>query len=159
MRFRNTMENKLNKMLGREVKIGLASIDKERITHINGDDKLISATVTGGDDIIGDVDGKRVIILDDLIASGKTIGTSVAAIKRDGGQLWAAAATHGVFVGEADEHLKEVPRPIIADTIPPFRLDRDSWKDRLHVIPTAKIFAQAIRRTHEHGSISELIQA
>jgi ribose-phosphate pyrophosphokinase len=158
-RFRNTMENKLNKMLGREVKIGLASIDKERITHINGDDKLISATVTGGDDIIGDVDGKRVIILDDLIASGKTIGTSVAAIKRDGGELWAAAATHGVFVGEADEHLKEVPRLIIADTIPPFRLDRDSWKDRLHVIPTAKIFAQAIRRTHEHGSISELIQA
>ena len=56
-------------------------------------------------------------------------------------------------VGDVDE------ATLRRDTIEPFRLDMDSFRDRLHVIPTSMMFAQAIRRTHEGGgSISDLLK-
>lgn len=144
-RFRNALEQRL----GQTNQIGVVYLDKERIT---GDE------VTGSK-IVGRVDGKRVIILDDMIGSGGTIGLCVDAVEKHGGEVWAVCATHGLFVGRANEHLTRVPRLVITDTIQPFRLDPEQWKDRLHVIPTAMIFAQAIRRTHEEGgSISDLLK-
>lgn len=154
-RFRNSLEKKIKSLLGEDVKIGLASVDKERVSNA-GDNGKMSSTVTVGDDIIGDVKDKRVVILDDMISSGKTIKSSIDAIISHGGEPWAACATHGLFVGEANDFLKEVPRLVISDTIPPFRLNESILKNT-HIIETAKIFAQSIRRTHEHGSISELI--
>jgi ribose-phosphate pyrophosphokinase len=154
-RFRNSLEKKISSFLNKDVKIGLASVDKERVS--NSKNSKIESTVSIGDDIIGDVKGKRVIILDDMISSGNTIKASVDAIIGHGGEPWAACATHGIFVGDANKNLENVPRLVVSDTIPPFRLN-ENIKSNLYTIETSKIFAQAIRRTHEHGSISELIR-
>lgn len=144
-RFRNALERRL----GLTNQINVVYLDKERIT---GDE------VTGSK-IVGEVDGKRVIVLDDMIGSGGTIGLCMDAIEQHGGDVWGVIATHGLFVGQAERHLERVPRLVVTDTIQPFRLSPTNWEGRLHVIPTAMMFAQAIRRTHEEGgSISDLLR-
>jgi ribose-phosphate pyrophosphokinase len=105
------------------------------------------------------VKGKRVIILDDMISTGGTIRVCAEAVEKHKGEVWAACATHGLFVGKSNKNLEGVPRLVVTDTIKPFRLDPEKWDGRLFVIPTAMMFAQAIRRTHEEGgSISDLLQ-
>jgi ribose-phosphate pyrophosphokinase len=67
-------------------------------------------------------------------------------------------ATHGIFTEKSNENLREVPRMIVTDTVPPVKLNREFWKNKLHICKTNQIFAEAIRRTHyEGGSISELL--
>ncbi len=144
-RFRSALEKRLH--MGNQIDV--VYLDKERIS---GNEVIASK-------IVGDVKGKRVIILDDLISSGSTIAAASRAVEKHGGEVWAACATHGLFVGKATQHLESVKRLVVADTIQPFRLDAKTWHDRLFLIPTAMMFAQAIRRTHEEGgSISDLLK-
>lgn len=142
-RFRNALERRLNLVN----QIPVYTVDKERL---NG-------SVRGGK-IDGDVKGKRVIVLDDMISTGSTINLCVETVEKNGGELWAVCATHGLFVGQAAENLRKVPRLVITDTIPPFRLNKEEWTNRLHVISTTHLISQAIRRTHDGGSISELLE-
>ncbi|VAX36779.1 Ribose-phosphate pyrophosphokinase [hydrothermal vent metagenome] len=144
-RFRNSLEQRL----GLENEIEVAYIDKERV----------SGNKVQGSKIVGNVTGKRVIILDDMIASGSTIALAADAVKRNQGKVWAACASHGMFVGKPNKNLKGIKRIVITDTISPFRLDPQKYDGRLFVIPTAMMFARAIRRTHEEGgSISDLLK-
>ncbi len=144
-RFRSALEKRLH--LGNQIDV--VYLDKERIS---GNEVIASK-------IVGDVKGKRVIILDDLISSGSTIAVAQRAVEKHGGEVWAACATHGLFVGQASRNLEKIQRLVVADTIQPFRLDPKIWRERLFLIPTAMMFAQAIRRTHEEGgSISDLLK-
>ena len=144
-RFRNALEARLQTRNA----IGVAYLDKERID---------GGTVRGSR-VVGEVAGKRVIVLDDMIASGGTVKLCADAIAESDGEVFAACATHGLFVGDVEANLEHVPRVVVTDTIRPFRLDGTAVAARLHVIPTARMFAQALRRTHEEGgSISDLLQ-
>ncbi|MGH7127333.1 MAG: ribose-phosphate diphosphokinase, partial [Planctomycetaceae bacterium] len=144
-RFRNALEKRLRL----DNRIGVVYLDKERV----------SGNVVEGSKIVGNVQAKRVIILDDIISSGGTLELSAQIVEKQGGEVWAACASHGTFVGTASERLARIPRLVVTDTIQPFRLDPAEWRDRLFVIPTAMMFAQAIRRTHEEGgSISDLLK-
>ena len=143
-RFRNALEMRLQSPNA----IGVAYLDKERV---DGD-------TVRGTSVVGDVAGKRVIILDDMISSGGTVKLCADAVAANGGEVYAACATHGLFVGDVEANLAQVPRVVVTDTIRPFRLDGTATRDRLHVIPTAGMFAEALRRTHEEGgSISDLL--
>lgn len=144
-RFRNALEKRLKL----PNQIDVVYLDKER----RNDGKV------QGNKIIGNVKGKRVIILDDLVSSGSTVRVSAQTVEKRGGDVWAVCATHGLFVGNSNEQLSNLQRLVVTDTILPFRLEAENWKDRLFVIPTAMMFAQAIRRTHEEGgSISDLLK-
>lgn len=144
-RFRNALECRL-RLTNR---IDVVYLDKERL----------SGTEVAGSKIVGEVEGKRVIILDDMISSGRTIAVAAEAVEKHGGEVWAVCASHGLFVGDANENLAGIGRLIVSDTIEPFRLDREKFRDRLFVIPTTMMFAQAIRRIHEEGgSISDLLK-
>jgi ribose-phosphate pyrophosphokinase len=138
-RFRDAVSERL----GRE--IDTVCIDKSRV-----------GGVAEGERVIGDVKDKWVILLDDMISSGKTVLVSQKAVEKAGGRIWAVCCTHGLFVGNANEYLAEIPHLVTTDTVLPFRLN-DQILNRLHVISTAKLFAQAIRRTHVGDSISELL--
>lgn len=148
-RFRESLEKRLSKIN----QIGIAYLDKERIA---------ATGALKGDKIIGDVKDKNVIIIDDMIASGSTIKKSAEAIAAHGGQVYAVCATHGLFIGEAPENLKGIPNIVIADTVPPFRMMEpdvdDSIQKALRTIPTAELFANAIRRNHDGDSISQLLE-
>lgn len=71
-----------------------------------------------------------------------------------------AAATHGVFAANASQVLAEAPleRVVVTNTIPPFRLTSDVVRNKLIVLDTTWLFAEAIRRIHSDGSIVELLE-
>lgn len=141
-RYQAALEKRL------KVNIPLAVFDKRRVEG-----------VVQGSRIIGDVKGKRVILFDDMIASGSTVAKASEAVEAAGGRIYAVCATHGLFTGDAQKKLSGVKRLVITDTIPPFRLDLAAWGNRLQIVPTARFVARAIRRTHEGGgSISDLLE-
>ena len=123
-------------------------------------EKYRSAGVVSGEAVVGDVEGRIAIILDDLISTGGTIARAVAACRSRGARAVYAAATHGIFVGEAGRMLAEpgLERLVITDTIPPFRLDPTLVRGKVTVLDTAPLFAEAIRRIHTGGSVVELVE-
>jgi ribose-phosphate pyrophosphokinase len=135
--------------------------------HLDNDDiasafmeKHRSAGVVSGEAVVGDVEGKAAIIIDDLISTGGTIArTANACLQRGAGAVY-AAATHGLFVGDAGKTLSAAPleKLVITDTVPPFRIEGKFDPDKLTVLSAAPLFAEAIRRIHEGGSIVELLE-
>ena len=103
--------------------------------------------------LIGDVEGKNVILIDDLIDTAGTICMAAEKIIEKGAKSVTAICTHAVLSGPAYErieksHLSEL---IVTDSIP---LKQKSKK--IKVLTVAKLFARAIRNTHEHKSINSL---
>ena len=115
--------------------------------------------VTGGA-VVGDVKNRIAIIIDDLISTGTTMTRAAKACRERGATKVFAAAAHGLFVGEASQVLLDpaLDRMVTTDTIPPFRLDPAVVGKKLVILETAPLFAAAIRRVHEGGSIVELLE-
>ncbi|XUW90488.1 ribose-phosphate pyrophosphokinase [Burkholderia sp. M6-3] len=124
-------------------------------------EKHRSEEIVSGDRIVGDVHGKCAIVVDDLISTGTTIARTVKACVALGATRAYAAASHGLFVGDAPEVLDDdsLTRIAVTDTVPPFRLPAGKVQDKLVVLSSAALFAEAIRRIHTGGSISELLEA
>jgi ribose-phosphate pyrophosphokinase len=122
-------------------------------------EKHRDGNVLSGELIVGDVQGRRAIILDDLISTGSTIARTVKACRSLGATSVYAAASHGLFVGEASQLLADdaIDGIVVSDTVPPFRLGKGKARAKLTVLPAAPLFAEAIRRIHEGGSIVELL--
>jgi ribose-phosphate pyrophosphokinase len=114
--------------------------------------------VTGGR-IIGDVENAEVIVPDDIISTGSTMGKACRAVTEYGGNVFAVCATHGLFCGNANDVFDELQTNIlISDTIPPFRLNVIN-RTKVKVVDTTKMVADAIMRIHSGtGSISELLE-
>ena len=107
------------------------------------------------DAIVGDVRGKRAIVLDDEIATGGSILELLEKLAEQDCPEVALACTHGLFSGKAMKRLHEHPmvREIVTtDTVPP---PKDDWP-LLTVRSIAPLFAQAISRIHGGESISSL---
>lgn len=104
--------------------------------------------------IIGDINGKNCIIVDDMIDTGKTLCKAAEALKNRGAKQVYAYATHPVFSGDAIEHLENsiMDEVIVADTIP---LSYTSSKIR--VVSIADLVAETIRRINNEESISLLL--
>jgi ribose-phosphate pyrophosphokinase len=122
-------------------------------------EKHRSGNVLSGELIVGDVQGRCAIILDDLISTGSTIARTVKACRSLGATSVYAAASHGLFVGEASQLLADdaLTGIIVTDSVPPFRLGEGKARAKLTVLSTAPLFAEAIRCIHEGGSIVELL--
>jgi ribose-phosphate pyrophosphokinase len=114
--------------------------------------------ITGGA-FAGDVRDRVAIIIDDLISSGGTILRAAHACRDLGAREVHAVATHGLFAEGAsrmiaDDALEQV---VVTDSVPPFRLDPATVGDKLVVLDTAPLFAEAIRRIDECGSLTALV--
>ncbi len=122
-------------------------------------EKKRSAGVVSGDTLVGDVAGRSAIIIDDLISTGTTMGRTARACKDAGATEVHTAASHGLFVGRANEVLADpaIDSIVITDTVPPFRLSPTLVQEKLAVIDAAPLFAEAIKRIHTGGSIVELL--
>ena len=103
--------------------------------------------------IIGNPSGKNVVLVDDLIDTAGTFTSAAAALKEAGAKSIIGACTHAVLSGQAIKRIEESPLEslIVSDTIP---LRQKSQKIRVKSV--AKVFAEAIKRTHEDRSISSL---
>ncbi len=122
-------------------------------------EKKRSAGVVSGSAIVGDVQGRVAIIIDDLIASGGTIARTAKACHQRGASRVFAAATHGPFAAMADANLAlpELERLVITDSIPPFRLHSRATCAKLEILSVAPLFGEAIERIHAGGSIVDLL--
>ncbi len=127
------------------LKANLAIIDKRRV----GDNE---AEVMN---IVGDVEGRDVIIVDDLIDTAGTVVNATCEMKRKGAQRLFAAATHGVLSGPAIERLQKSAFDEIAvtNTIP---LGEEKRIPKIRVLSVGPLLAEAVRSIHEETSVSRL---
>jgi ribose-phosphate pyrophosphokinase len=111
--------------------------------------------VVSGEAFAGDVRNKIAIIIDDLVSTGGTLARAATACQAQGAATVYAAATHGLFVGNASEVLGDpvLRQIVVTNSVPPFRLVRGPAADKLVVLDVAQMVAEAIRRLHEGGSL------
>jgi ribose-phosphate pyrophosphokinase len=111
------------------------------------------ANEVAGITVIGEVKDADVILVDDLIDTAGTLCKAADALMEKGARSVRAMCTHPVLSGKAYENIEQssILEMIVCDTIP---LKHTSPK--IKVLSTAKLFAKAIRNTHEHRSISAL---
>jgi ribose-phosphate pyrophosphokinase len=128
--------------------IGKAFVDKHR-----------SAGVVSGELFVGDVAGATALVVDDLISTGGTLLRAARAARKAGANRVIALVTHGLFMPGSAEVLADraIERLVVADTIPPFRLGPDVLRDKLTILPSAPLFADALCRLHEGRSLADLL--
>jgi len=105
--------------------------------------------------IIGEVKGKNVLIVDDLIDTAGTFVNAVMALKENGANEIYGACTHPILSGEAINRINKAPleKLFVSDTVP-----LHITSDKIEVKSVSSIFAEAIKRTNENESISSLFE-
>jgi ribose-phosphate pyrophosphokinase len=123
----------------------LAIIDKRRV----------GPNVAEVMNIIGEVEGRTAILLDDMVDTAGTLAQSADALCRKGAQHIYACATHGVLSGPAIERLEksEIEELVITNTIP---LGRKAECRKIRVLTVAPLLGEAIKRIHFQDSVSSL---
>lgn len=103
--------------------------------------------------VIGDVEGKDVILVDDLADTAGTLCRAADVLMEQGARNVSAICTHPVLSGNAYDNIEnsQLSHMIVTDTIP---LTRTS--NKIKVLESGRLFARAIRNTHEHKSIAAL---
>ena len=107
--------------------------------------------------IIGDVKGKKALLVDDMVDTAGTLVQGAEALIENGAKEVYACATHGVLSGPAIERIQNSPikELVITDTIP---LPPEKQIDKIRVLSVAPIFAEAIDRIYEDLPISILFE-
>ncbi len=106
--------------------------------------------------IIGEVAGKRCIMLDDICDSGGTLANAAAALKEQGATSVSAYVTHGVLSGNAVQRIEKsvLDELVMTDTIQP---SDDAIKSKkIRVLPMSPLLGEAIRRIANEESVSKL---
>jgi ribose-phosphate pyrophosphokinase len=130
----------------RRLGIPVAAGAKQRYS----DDKVVIS------DVIGDVEGKDVIVLDDEIARGSTVFELLERLRERGTRDVRVACTHGLFADGALEKLQaeaDVLEIVCTNTVP---LGKEKWVPKLRVLSIAPALAEAMRRIHNGESVSAL---
>jgi ribose-phosphate pyrophosphokinase len=106
--------------------------------------------------IIGDVDKRIAVIVDDMVDTAGTLCAAADAVRAAGAPLILACATHAVLSGPALERLdrSQIDEIIVTDTIP--LASKANGHAKLHRLTVAPLIGEAVRRTHEEDSISSL---
>jgi ribose-phosphate pyrophosphokinase len=106
-------------------------------------------------EIVGEVEGRVCLLVDDLIDTGRTIQKAAEALKKAGAKSVVVAATHAVFSDPATEVLQSdvIDQVVVTDTLP---LPADKRWDRLTVLPIAPLLARAIREVFDDGSVTSM---
>ncbi len=107
--------------------------------------------------VVGEINGKNCLIVDDEINTGGTIINAVNALKEKGAKDIFIACVHPVFAGNAVEKLKnsQAKEIVITNSIP---VPKEKKFSKLKTVSIAKLLAQAIKAMHEQTSLSEVIQ-
>jgi len=139
---------KMARAYAKRFRAGLAIVDKRRN----------SPESTEVMHILGEVKGRNVILVDDIIATGSSLAEAAKALKDAGAKKIFSAITHGVLsndaVGKLDSSV--IDSLAITDSIP---LSADKNNSKIKVVSVARLFADAIKRIHFEESISVLFDS
>jgi len=127
----------------------LAIIDKRRISG--------SDIETGS--LIGDIEGKTVIMMDDMISTANTVCNAAELCKEKGAKQIFVGATHAVLCDPAAERLKKAPieEVVVTDTLP-IPTDKIDAIGKLKVLTVSALIGEAIHRIHNDQSVSSLFR-
>jgi ribose-phosphate pyrophosphokinase len=137
---------KMARAYAKRMSAGLAILDKRRD----------SPEKTEVMHILGEVEGKNVIMVDDLIATGSSLIEGVEALKKAKARSIRACVSHGILSGPAIERIdacRDLQELAITDSIP---LPEGKRHPRVKVLSVAPLLGEAIRRIHHEESISSL---
>ncbi len=140
--------SKLARGYAKRLHAGLAIVDKRRMS--DSETEVMS--------VIGEVDGRNVLLVDDMISTAGSITQAATKVKQMGARDIYIAATHAVLCGSAMSRLEEAPVKEIAltDTIP---LPEEKRRQNITVLSVARLLGDAILRIHHSESVSSLFQA
>jgi ribose-phosphate pyrophosphokinase len=108
--------------------------------------------------VIGEVEGKTAVIIDDEINTGGSLIETVNALISEGARAVYSAATHGIFSGSAIDRINAsaLKQVVVTDTIP---LPEGTESDKIEVLSVAPLFGEAIRRIHRGESVGALFSS
>ncbi len=106
--------------------------------------------------VVGDVEGRRTVILDDMVDTGGTLCQAAAALKEHGALEVHACCAHPVLSGPAIERISdsEIQTLVVTDTIP--LSEKAKACEKIRVLSVSKLLAEAIHRCHTGSSVSSL---
>jgi ribose-phosphate pyrophosphokinase len=107
--------------------------------------------------VVGEVDGRTCLLVDDMVDTGGTLANAVQALKEQGAQAVYAAATHALLSGSAKEKLSAAPLEefVVTNTID---IPGERRFEKLKVLSVAGLLAQAIEHIHSNESVSQLFE-
>ncbi len=105
--------------------------------------------------IVGEVKGKEILIVDDMVDTGGTLIAAMEVLQKEGAQAIYATCTHPVLSGNAYEKIDKSPLKelVVTDTIP---LNKGRIKSKIKVLSVSSLLGEAIKRIHENRSVSSL---
>ena len=137
--------NKLSQSYAKKLGIGFALIDKRRSGHNKSEVAHL----------VGNIEDRHVLIIDDMIDTAGTISNASKVAKEKGALSVTIAATHGVLSGESIKRLsgESIDKVFLSDTV---TIQENKKFEKLTIVSSAKIFADAINRIHKGESVSQL---
>ena len=136
---------KMARAYAKSLGAGLAIVDKRRI----------SPEAAEAVHVIGEVEGKTVVLVDDMISTAGTITEAAKSVAAHGAKEVWVCATHAVLCGPAVQRLSAAPvrSIVVTDTIPP---SATAGVKNLEVLTVSELLGEAIRRIHVSESVSSL---
>jgi ribose-phosphate pyrophosphokinase len=132
--------------IAKRLSAGLAIIDKRR----EGPNSAVAMH------LIGDVDGRDAVVIDDMIDTAGTLAQAVGAVQREGARRILACGVHPVLSGPAIERIKASPiEEVVVTNSIPLSADKRTAA-RITVLTVAPLLGEAIRRIHDEESVSTL---
>ena len=138
---------KMARAYAKKLGAGLAIVDKRRISDREAEVM----------NIMGEVEGKNVILVDDMVATAGSLVEAAAAVKNAGAKDVYASITHPTLCGPAIERIaaSQLKELIVTNTIP---IEESKMIDKIKVLSIAPLLANAIKRIHNEESISILFE-
>lgn len=154
-------DKKIDKLSVVSPDVGNIKIASRYASHLGGELAIIhkrraSGSEVEAQEVIGEVEGRNVLMCDDIIATAGTVCSAARLLKERGALKIYVGATHGVFVGKALERLQEAPldEVVVTDTVP--TNDKTKKLGKIKVLTVASMLGEAIKRIHRDESVSSL---
>jgi len=154
-------DKKIDKLTVISPDVGNMKIASRYASHLGGELAIVhkrrmSGSEVEAQEIIGEVEGRNILMCDDIIATAGTLCSAAELVKERGAEKIYVGATHGVLAGQALERLVEAPidEVVVTDTIP---LSETGKKlGNVRVLSVSSMLGEAIKRIHRNESVSSL---
>lgn len=160
--FKKTYGEELSEWVVCSPDVGRVKIAKKAADLLGADLALLHKSrpernVAEITEIVGDVKGRNVLIIDDMIDTAGTIVQGARALFESGARSVRVAATHGLFSGPAAQRIEESPieEVVVTNTVP---FEERVTISKVRVVSAAGILARTIKNVHEDVSVSELFE-
>jgi ribose-phosphate pyrophosphokinase len=144
--------------------VGNIKIASRYVSHLGGDlaiihKRRVSSKEVMAQELIGAVEGRNILMCDDMITTAGTVCTAAKLVKQRGAKKVYVGATHGVFAPEAKEKLDKAPidEVVVTDTIP--QTTEAAKLKKIKILTVSGMVGEAIRRIHKNESVSALFSS